>query len=164
MTHCIPLILPLPARRPPPPLREIGYSDEEVAGEIQTEVAAQHARLDAFIIYLKAVFSLWLAVKDATADAYCRASRRQRGKADDKKAKSRQAEGTRYFSARGYYGRAVKILLTAPTYDPIDTNVKARLKALHLNAAVPTIRKPRCELPGAPVLFRTLLLKTAKKT
>lgn len=81
-----------------------------------------------------AIFALWNSARDAAADEYCRENRKQRAEIYIEEAKLKRAERARYFSARAYYGRAVKSLLASPTFDHFDPEVMERLRALHPEA------------------------------
>lgn len=71
------------------------YPGEEGAGDIQTETAALHARLDAVLDKPGAIFGLWNQARDAAADAYIKASRKQRENMDLEEVKLKRAMSPR---------------------------------------------------------------------
>lgn len=75
----------------------------------------------------------------------------------------RKAERAWYIAAKCYYGRDVKALLVAPTFDLLDPDVMQRLRGLHPDNSEPVKCLLQGKLPDAPTLSKTQLHKIAKK-
>lgn len=75
----------------------------------------------------------------------------------------RQAERVRYYAGKGYYGRAVKFLLSAKTAYLCDSDFIEAIRAFQPEPIEPAIRILQKDFSPAPALPIYALKKTSKK-